>query len=211
LVTGFASERKKYGAQHPIALRAIGVKQRSLIQRVSPGCCLNPKEVILPKQMLYPLAAVGLALAAILVFSPGESQAAPVQLPVEHTDAVPHQAANPLAASRAISIPYGIESTLALNLEGASVSVVGHADCPDGGGRLRIRTLVIQNWSGAIATGSTADTCAGERQSWRAEAATWGQFGFEAGNAEACAVAVVHDQEEDGAIAYQWCKEVTLE
>lgn len=164
------------------------------------------------RKMLLCTAAMSFALIGWLALAALNSPTANAAARSEVQSTIqPRRAANALAARRLISVPFGIDSTLMINRDGGGVRVVGHGDCPAGGGDLHIRAMVIQNTSGSIATGVMSGSCTGAPQIWRADATTWGQFLFEKGQAQACAVAVVKDKNQQGAIAYQWCKDVTLQ
>jgi len=147
--------------------------------------------------MLVILAMVLLLAASLVAAAPIERGAAPAGDPAG------------ISVSRAISIPFGIDSPLALVQEGNAVLVSGHGMCPEGGERYQLRTTVEQD--GTRAMGFTEGDCAGGAAlTWQALATTPPPQQFQPGPAEACGMVQVFFPRE-GAIVHRWCLDVTLQ
>lgn len=117
-------------------------------------------------------------------------------------------------ARRAISIPFGIDSPLALSDDGRQVTVTGPGECREAGERFEIHVQVRQESTGAFAHGRNHGECqeATTEWTWSVEAYVSGQSGstFEEGEAQVCALAIMHLPGE-GAVTRQWCRDdVTL-
>ena len=141
-----------------------------------------------------------LLLGALVVF------AAPAADVSAHPALAP---AGSVTARRAISVPFGIASSLSLGAGGRQVMVTGHGTCQEGGETFRVMVMVTQDATGARAHGTTTENCTGEAQTWDAQAGAVGRAGFAPGDAEACATAIVF-RPHAGAVVNRWCKAVEL-
>jgi hypothetical protein len=117
-------------------------------------------------------------------------------------------------ARRVISIPFGIETPLALSANNRLIRVAGHTgqvDC-EAGLQFHVRVTVTQQSTGAVAEGHAQERCTGGSQTWEALATTRGRTVFESGEALVCGFATVRDREDRGAIIFtrQWCRAITL-
>ncbi|HBY94061.1 MAG TPA: hypothetical protein DEP84_08880 [Chloroflexi bacterium] len=105
-----------------------------------------------------------------------------------------------------------IQSTLDLTANLRHIEVKGHIVC-DRGEMVRIRVVVTQDSTRAVAQGHTQDFCIAEDaddvQFWTVNAVARGPAGFEPGRAEVCAWANTRFRSEI-TDRFQWCKEVTL-
>ena len=156
-------------------------------------------------------AALPIVLAITLVgllffaFSLIASSAGPVQFFSGQAD----QGASAVVARRLISIPFGIQDNLEIVYDGGGVVVAGHGECPANGSYFQLKSTVTQN--GVRAKGRTVDACtSGGRTLWTLTAVTPDSHLLEAGPAEACAQAVIHNS-AGGTDVYSWCKPVTLQ
>lgn len=113
---------------------------------------------------------------------------------------------------RAISIPFGIADVLAVSADGRHITVAGHGTCQEGGDWFSLNLTIDQESTGAKAKAYTEETCTGDSQEWEVTAEALGPVWrtFEAGEAQACATAIVH-RGQGGAVVNQWCKIVELE
>ncbi len=152
--------------------------------------------------------AVAIALLAFLAFYTAVSLAAPD----EKTDGgykaiVPADGTAAVLARRKISIPFGIDTPLALREEGQLVIVTGHTECPEEG-TFELRVQVKQKSSKGIAMGQTSGVCDENVGQWQADAWAVDAKQLTEGEAQVCAVAVVHF--DKGAATRRWCKTVRL-
>ena len=159
-------------------------------------------------RIVYLGAALALAmlviLAMVLLFAAGTAVASRVERAVP-----PARDPGGISVSRAISIPFGIDSPLPIVQEGDAVLVSGHGICPAGGERYQLRTTVEQD--GTRAMGFTEGDCAGGAAlTWEALAVTPPPQQFQPGLAEACGMVQVFFPRE-GAIVHKWCLDVTLQ
>jgi hypothetical protein len=115
-----------------------------------------------------------------------------------------------IVARRIISIPFGIADSVVMQNDG-QVLVSGHGICGAGGEWYRIKVDISQEGVSAPAVGHTEALCQGDDpSSWQALASLPGPHSFQQGTGRACALAVIH-YEREGAITYQWCKDVMIE
>lgn len=120
----------------------------------------------------------------------------------------PQLAANQLARSRIISVPFGFSEPLVLHPEQQTVTLVGPGACA-AGQQLSV-TVTITQTSGAAAQGQITDTCSGAN-----DQGLYGSAGASAGPAlalgaaRACGVATTSDS---GGMTDQmeWCRDVVL-
>lgn len=155
------------------------------------------------------VALLTLALLLVAAFLMGPDRP-PVWSGVE-----PAEAAGPelsgVVARRVISIPYGIDDTLFLSSGGGEVLVTGHGICPDGGQDFQLKLDVTQQSTSVRAKGRTEGTCAGgEQVQWSALAETLGPDTFSPGPAQACGMVVIFGDRQ-GAVVFNWCKDVLLQ
>jgi hypothetical protein len=112
-----------------------------------------------------------------------------------------------IIARRLISVPFGIQSSLAL-IDEKDVMVAEHGACSTDGERYKLSTTVTQG--NVKAKGYKQDLCQGnEMFMWATIATTNPSKSFKPGAAEACGMVIVYNRHA-GANVKKWCKEVTL-
>lgn len=157
------------------------------------------------------LGVIGLALVILLLLG-----VLALQAPQTHASrAVVNDAlaGSDIVARRAISIPFGIDSTLMMNADGTVIETTGHGRCAPNGLSFDVHVTLTQSESGARAKGNTQESCIeGEEQLWSATAETFGPGTFQEGAARACAQAVTYIAflNGDGSFIVGWCKDVEL-
>jgi hypothetical protein len=113
-----------------------------------------------------------------------------------------------IVARRAISIPFGFESSLTLLDAGQHILAKGHGGC-EAGQIATVDVEIIQATSGVTATGQTQSVCTGELQQWSATVEATQPDRLVPGPARACGVATTR---ANGQLTdtFQWCRDVTL-
>lgn len=106
-----------------------------------------------------------------------------------------------------ISIPFGIAPILPLYGSGQNVLVSGHGGCTPG--QTVSIVISVTHTTGASAVGQTDEACSGDLQQWSLVAGVATGAALQAGQAEACGVAVTRS---DGAVTdtFDWCRDVVL-
>lgn len=142
--------------------------------------------------------------------------------------------AGALALRRVISVPFGIQDTLALSTDGRTVTVQGHGICPTGGQNFTVDVTVSQNTdkvSGVVPNtgqnyllevakgidnsngpevGHTEGKCvSGGKAQWQVDVKVPASSAFKPGIALACGHAVVPVPGTDNYVD-DWCKDVIL-
>lgn len=131
--------------------------------------------------------------------------------PFDQFSRQPVEEASAILARRIISIPFGIDTNLAIIEAGGGVMVSGHGVCPAQGEYFQLKSTVTQAVTGVRAKGRTEAVCSASGPSlWSLQAVTPDSKRLEAGPAQACAQAVIHTREQ-GALVYEWCKDVSLQ
>jgi hypothetical protein len=116
-----------------------------------------------------------------------------------------------ILARRLISIPFGIQDSLALSDDGQVVTVQGHGDCPAGGQDFQLKVTVSQDSLNGLAVGHTTGQCvSGGRALWEVAVRTPDSKAFTPGDALACGHVIVHTR-GGGDVVGDWCKNVTLQ
>lgn len=152
-------------------------------------------------------ATLALALVGALTLLLGSASGAPAGSMPNEAQA----AENPsVQALRAISIPFGISSSLILSNEGRHLHATGHGVCWEEGQMFDLRVRVAQSTTNAFAEARSIDICdGGARQTWVSEAETQSRQAFAEGPARACAEAIEYAKHGIGD-EYRWCKDVQL-
>ena len=149
---------------------------------------------------------VVLASLLVLAFLTVTALAAPGRGSATYATIVTNDVSAQLARRR-ISIPFGIDSPLRLSEDGQSATVTGPAGCPEEGS-YDLRVMLTQHDAKGIAKGETSGACSQDTGAWQTEARALGSLQLSQGEAQACAVVVVHLAK--GATTKRWCKSVTL-
>ncbi len=118
-------------------------------------------------------------------------------------------------AVRAISIPFGVESTLSLSNDSRRIQVVGHAECPEEMARFTVQAVAVQDAPGSYGTSPLTDefTCqTGEgEQSWETVIAAQDTTTFVEGDAWVCVTSFFFPTEGETGV-FRWCyEEIVLE
>ncbi len=160
---------------------------------------MNNRVLYLGAALILAVLAIGLLIVVTAVAVPAVANAAP---PVR-------EQAPDLFARRVISIPFGIDTPLAIVADGNAVLVTGHGICPEGGESFQLRTTVQQD--GAMAMGRTGGDCVGGQSlAWEALALSPPPQQFQPGPAQACGMVRFFFLRE-GAIVHRWCVDVNLQ
>jgi hypothetical protein len=147
-----------------------------------------------------------LATAALVLFAGSRVAPALASSLSGHFDGASQQHTT-IIARRLISVPFGIQSSLAL-LNEKDVMVAGHGACGTAGERYKLSTTVTQG--GVKAKGYKQDLCQGnEMFMWSTIATANPSKSFKPGVAEACGMVIIYNR-HDGANVKKWCKEVNL-
>lgn len=113
-----------------------------------------------------------------------------------------------ILATNRISIPFGIEPTLPLDITGQTVQVRGHGGCTEDE-LVTVAITVTHSTSYNQARGQQVETCTGDLQHWHLDVSTDSSMPLTAGSAEACGLATTR---ADGEVtdSYAWCRKVNL-
>jgi hypothetical protein len=113
-----------------------------------------------------------------------------------------------LVATRAISIPFGFNSPLILDVEQQTVAVSGPGACTVGQ-QVTLEVSIYQEQSGAMAEGQTEMACTGASGGWIITAMRRPGPLLATGPARACGVATTRDGETE-TDRQEWCRDLTL-
>lgn len=113
-----------------------------------------------------------------------------------------------IRSTRRISIPYGFDSPLPLDLAEQRIRASGEGACT-AGEDVTIAVTITQAATGATAVGETVASCTGQVQRWSAIAAVQSGAAIAPGTAEACGVATTR-QEGEVTDTFEWCRDVAL-
>lgn len=113
-----------------------------------------------------------------------------------------------IRSTRLISIPYGFDTPLPLDVTRQQVRAAGEGACT-AGETVTVAVTISQTSTGANAVGEQVLTCTGQVQRWWAITTVPSGPALELGTAEACGVATTR---QNGAVTdtFDWCREVVL-
>jgi hypothetical protein len=141
-------------------------------------------------------------------FSPMQATAAMTPVRISLSGHTAFKPARIIRAVRAISIPFGLESTPHLGTDSKLIFVEGHGGCA-AGQIVAVQITITQSTTGALAAGETQEICSGDLQQWVVMAAAPDPARFAAGPALGCGVARTRFQ---GKVTdtFEWCRDLTL-
>ncbi len=151
---------------------------------------------------------MGIAAKANKRRAKAQTQARPIKRTSQainpHTDGFEPQ----ILATNRISIPFGIEPTLPLDIDGQTVLVRGHGGCTEDE-LVTVAITLTHSTSYNQARGEQVEICTGDLQHWHLDVSTDSSMPLTAGSAEACGLATTR---ADGEVtdSYAWCREVNL-
>jgi hypothetical protein len=114
----------------------------------------------------------------------------------------------PLNSTQLISIPYGFDTPLPLDVDEQEIRASGVGACTSGQ-TVTILVTVTQELSSATASGEKMATCTGDEQPWWAIADIATGPEMQIGTAEACGLAITR-QEGEETDRFEWCTDVNL-